>query len=159
MIKQVNTLAIIPIKIINLYIIEMAKKIIRLTEEDIHNLIRESVNKILLKETNKLYNEWYEEEDYNGHTGEPGMIRSYDIGTYYDSNAEVDAKENGFDNLEDYLKYYFDEIKTECPWYWQKIGPGYGYHGNTIFKEGGIVCKEIYGQIMFDEYPLFAGVA
>ena len=54
-------------------------------------------------------------------------------------------------DVADYLKYWFSEIKSECPWYWQKLGSGYGYHGNTIFYENGVTCKEIHGQIMFDE--------
>ena len=52
------------------------------------------------------------------------------------------------------MQYWFDEIKNECPWRWTKIGKGYGYNGTTIFREGGVVCKDIYGQIMVDEYPI-----
>lgn len=129
------------------------KKIIRLTETDLHRIIGESVKKIL-KESNELYDEWYQEEDYDGNQGEQGMIRSYDIGEYYTSNAERDAAESGFDNLEDYLQYWFDEIRQECPWYWTKVGSGYGYNGTTLFRNDGIVCKDIYGQIMVDEYPI-----
>ena len=40
---------------------------------------------------------------------------------------------------------------------WQKIGSGYGYNGDTIFQNGGIVCKDIFGQIMIDEY-LIGGI-
>lgn len=163
----------------------MKRKIIKLTEQDLHNIINESVIRILKEsdewdaflqqdddipdnvefddnediadtDGNDLYQEWYDQEDYNGKTGEPGMIRSYDIGTYYMSQAEEDAKESGYDDVADYLSYWFNEIKNECPWYWQKIGPGYGYNGNTIFKEGGLVCKDICDQIMFDEYLLQA---
>ena len=162
----------------------MKKKIIRLTEQDLHNIINESVKRILKEQDdwdahlqqdddipddinvqfedddniqgNNLYQEWYDEEDYDGKTGEPGMVRSYDIGTYYMSNAEEDAKESGYDNVAEYLSYWFNEIKPECPWYWQKIGSGYGYNGTTIFKEGGLVCKDICDQIMFDEYLMQA---
>ena len=118
--------------------------------------VKESVSKAIkkiLKEN--LYNdEFYSEEDYNGNTGEPGMVKSYDIGTYYLSQAEEDAKENGYDDVAEYLDYWFNEIKQECPWYWQKIGSGYGYNGNTIFKNGQVVCKDIFDQIIIDEYPL-----
>ena len=131
----------------------MKKKLIRLTESDLHRIIKESVNRII-NEGNELYDEWYEEEDYDGNTGTDGMIRSYDIGTYYMSNAENDAKENGFDDVAEYLEYWFDEIRQECPWYWTKIGSGYGYNGDTVFKNDGIVCKDIFGQIMIDEYPI-----
>lgn len=133
------------------------KKIIRLTENDLHNIIKKSVNRILREELgtyNGVNDEWYAEEDYDGNVGEEGMIRSYDIGTYYVGQAEQDAQENGYDDVAEYLQYWFDEIKNECPWRWTKIGRGYGYNGSTIFREGGIVCKDIYGQIMVDEYPI-----
>ena len=152
----------------------MKKRLIRITESDLHNIILSSVNRILNEEdyvsmpddydayvqpdddvpSNVLYDEWYEEEDYNGNQGEPGMIKSYDIGTYYMSQAEEDAKECGYDDVSDYLEYWFGEIQQECPWYWTKIGHGYGYNGDTIFKHDGIVCKNIFDQIMFDEYPI-----
>jgi len=131
----------------------MTKQIIRLTEGDLRNMIRETVRRII-REDNELYDEWYQEEDYDGNVGEPGMIRSYDIGTYYMDNAEKDAQENGYDNVADYLQYLFLEIQPECPWYWSKVGSGYGYNGDTVFKYDGIVCKDIYGQLMFDEYPI-----
>lgn len=128
-------------------------KKIRLTESDIHNIVKRAVRRIIRESDGRsmVYDEWLSEEDYDGHTGEPGMIRSYDIGTYYDSNAEKDARENGYEDVAKYLEDWFDEIQPDCPWYWQKIGPGYGYHGTTIFKRGGLTCKNIYGQIMFDE--------
>ena len=126
---------------------------IRLTDKQLHALIKESVRKVL-NEHNELYDEWYEEEDYNGYTGEPGMIRSYEIGTYYIDQAEEDARENGYDDVAEYLKFWFSEIQPECPWYWTKAGSGYGFNGKTIFKLDGIVCKDIYGQIMVDEYPI-----
>ena len=131
----------------------MKKQIIRLTESDLHHIIKESVKRVLV-ETNELYDEWYEEEDYDGHTGEEGMVRSYNIGTYYIDQAEEDAKENGYDDVADYLEYWFSEIQPDCPWYWTKVGSGYGYNGDTIFVNDGIVCKDIYGQIMVDEYPI-----
>lgn len=131
----------------------MAKKLIRLTESELKNIIGKSVMRILKEDGNLVYDEWYGEEDYNGNVGEKGMIRSYNIGTYYDGQAEQDAKENGYDDVAEYLRYWFNEIKPECPWEWTRIGNGYGYHGTTIFKEDGVVCKDIYGQIMIDEYP------
>ena len=158
----------------------MKCQLYRITEQDLQRMVKESVNRILTtrkkifegienvednelllndeesQEYNGVNDEWYQEEDYDGNVGSEGMVRSYDIGAYYLSNAEQDAKENGFDNVEDYLKYWFDEVKPDCPWYWQKIGSGYGYNGNTIFREGGIVCKDISGQIMVDEYPIGA---
>lgn len=131
---------------------------VRLAESDLHRIVRESVKKIIRESGQDRYNsvndEWYNEEDYDGNVGEKGMVRSYNIGTYYESQAEEDAHENGYDNLEDYLRFWWSEVQPECPWYWTKIGSGYGYHGTTIFRDGQTVCKEIYGQIMFDEYPI-----
>ena len=94
----------------------MAKRIIRLTESELKNMIGKSVMKILKEGGNLVYDEWYGEEDYNGHVGEKGMIRSYDIGTYYVDQAEQDAQESGYNDVAEYLKYWFDEIKNECPW-------------------------------------------
>lgn len=136
----------------------MTKRIIRLTESELKNMIGNSVMRILKEGGNLVYDEWYGEEDYNGHVGEKGMIRSYDIGTYYVDQAEQDAQESGYNDVAEYLKYWFDEIKSECPWEWTKIGQGYGYNGSTIFSEDGVVCKDIYGQIMIDEYPPMSGV-
>lgn len=136
----------------------MAKRIIRLTESELKNMIGNSVMRILKEGGNLVYDEWYGEEDYNGHVGEKGMIRSYDIGTYYADQAEQDAQESGYNDVAEYLKYWFDEIKSECPWEWTKIGQGYGYNGSTIFSEDGVVCKDIYGQIMIDEYPPMSGI-
>ena len=133
---------------------------IKLTESQFHTIIRESAKRIINEVStdtdapNELYDEWYEQEDYNGNTGEPGMIKSYEIGTYYMSQAEEDARECGYDNVEDYLEYWFSEIQPECPWYWTKTGGGYGYNGTTIFKNDGVVCKNIFDQIMIDEYPI-----
>ena len=129
-------------------------KQIKLSESELKDFLRESVIKSL-REMNELYQDWYNEEDYDGNVGEEGMIRSYNIGHYYLSQAEQDAKENGYgDDVAGYLKYWFGEIQSDCPWYWQKVGSGYGYNGTTIFKIGGVVCKDIYGQIMVDEYPI-----
>ena len=136
----------------------MAKRIIRLTESELKNMIGKSVMKILKEGGNLVYDEWYGEEDYNGHVGEKGMIRSYDIGTYYVDQAEQDAQESGYNDVAEHLKHWFDEIKNECPWEWTKIGQGYGYNGSTIFSENGVVCKDIYGQVMIDEYPPMSGV-
>lgn len=130
-------------------------------ENDFKNLpyVNESINRIVNESVKRVLNEtsedWYAEEDYNGQTGKEGEVKSYDIGQYYLSNAEVDAEENGYEDVAEWLKAWFFEIQPECPWYWQKMGSGYGYNGDTIFKVDGVVCKDIYGQLMFDEYPQF----
>ena len=103
--------------------------------------------------------EWYAQEDDFGKTGEYGMVRSYDIGYMILENCENNAKEMGYDNVEDYLRLWAGECTlAECPFQWQRLGSGYGYHGRTLFEaddivNGHLVCKEIYGQIMFDAYP------
>ena len=137
-----------------------SKKPMKVTEAELKQVVKEAAMKVLsetLNEVNELYQEWYDQEDYNGNVGEEGMIRSYDIGAYYIGQAEEDAAENGYDDVAEYLEYWFNEIQHDCPWYWQRIGSGYGYNGTTIFKNDGIVCKDIYGQIMVDEYPIGDG--
>ena len=96
---------------------------------------------------------FYEEEDSNGNLGENGQVKSYDIGYYSISQAEEDAKENGYDDVGEYLKYWFNEIQSECPFTWQTLGNGYGFHGTTLFTDGNVVGKLIYDQIMIDELP------
>lgn len=124
-------------------------KRIRMTEHELRNIIAESVKRVILEAQEE---DWYAEEDYDGNTGKPGMVRSYEVGYISEENAESEAEENGM-SMEDYLKEWFFEIQSECPWYWEKLGSGYGYQGDTIFCENGVTCKCIYGQIMFDEEP------
>ena len=38
------------------------------------------------------------------------------------------------------------------PFIWQRLDGGYGYNGDTIARDGNVVIKDIYGQIMVDEY-------
>ena len=78
---------------------------IKLTESQLHKIIRKSFLQIIKESNNKdFYDEdFYSEEDFNGNTGEPGMVRSYDIGYMTISNAERDAEECGYDNVEDFF--------------------------------------------------------
>lgn len=124
-------------------------KKIRLTESQLHRIIKESVRNIL-KENECV--DFYSEEDEFGNVGEPGMVKSYDIGYYGVDNAELDAKECGYENLQDYLKYWWGEVSDDTPFRWQKLGSGYGYHGEELLRLGNFVFKDIYGQLMIDEY-------
>jgi len=133
----------------------MGTKLIKLTESDLHRIVRESVARVL-KESNELYDEWYDEEDYNGDTGEYGLIRSYDLGPMYTSEMEAEADGYGMDfgdYLKYYLKYYLDEVLPECPWYWSQRSRDRNY--TTLAQWDGIVVKELpSGQIVVDEYPI-----
>ena len=124
-------------------------KKIRLTESQFNRLIKETVRNIL-KENECV--DFYSEEDEFGNVGEPGMVKSYNIGYYSVDNAMLDAKEFGYENLQDYLKFWWNEVSDDIPFTWEKLGSGYGYHGTTLPKLGNVVFKEIYGQIMVDEY-------
>ena len=124
-------------------------KKIRLTESQFKRLIKETVTNIL-KENECV--DFYSEEDEFGNVGEPGMVKSYNIGYYSVDNAMLDAKEFGYENLQDYLKFWWNEVSDDIPFTWEKLGSGYGYHGTTLLKLGNVVFKEIYGQIMVDEY-------
>lgn len=120
-----------------------------LKEEYLKRIVRNSIRQVIKESVDDFYNE----EDFNGNVGQVGMVKSYDIGHYYTDQAELDAKENGYNSLEEYLKFYWSEIGGECPWTWQRLGSGYGYNGTTLAEIDGVRFKDIYGQIMVDEYP------
>lgn len=95
---------------------------------------------------------FYAETDSEGNTGKPGMVRSYDIGWNNSvENWEHEAEEKGM-SFEDYLQEWWYEAGQECPWTWQELGHGYGYEGDEIFRVEDVVFKDIYGQLMVDEY-------
>ena len=130
------------------------KRKVRLTEGDLHKIIRKSVKRILKESIEQdALDEFYSEEDDNGNQGEEGQVKSYDVGNLNIANLEEEAEEEGM-SLEDYLKYWWSEISVEyVPFIWETLGSGYGFHGKTITTVGNVVFKEIYGQVMVDEYP------
>lgn len=130
------------------------KRKVRLTEGDLHKIIRKSVKRILKESLEQdALDEFYSEEDDNGNQGEEGQVKSYDVGNLNIANLEEEAEEEGM-SLEDYLKYWWSEISVEyVPFVWETLGSGYGFHGKTITTVGNVVFKEIYGQVMVDEYP------
>lgn len=130
------------------------KRKVRLTEGDLHKIIRKSVKRILKESLEQdALDEFYSEEDDNGNQGEEGQVKSYDVGNINITNLEEEAEEEGM-SLEDYLKYWWSEISVEyVPFIWETLGSGYGFHGKTITTVGNVVFKEIYGQVMVDEYP------
>ena len=129
------------------------KRKVRLTEGDLHKIIRKSVKRILKESLEQdALDEFYSEEDDNGNQGEEGQVKSYDVGNLNITNLEEEAEEEGM-SLEDYLKYWWSEISVEyVPFTWETLGSGYGFHGKTITTVGNVVFKEIYGQVMVDEY-------
>ena len=130
------------------------KRKVRLTEGDLHKIFRKSVKRILKESLEQdALDEFYSEEDDNGNQGEEGQVKSYDVGNLNIANLEEEAEEEGM-SLEDYLKYWWSEISVEyVPFIWETLGSGYGFHGKTITTVGNVVFKEIYGQVMVDEYP------
>ncbi len=96
--------------------------------------------------------DFYKEEDDKGEYGEPGMVKEYDI--WWNNsveNFEKEASEKGM-SLEDYLKYWWNEISCESlPFMWQILGSGYSYHGKEITRVGNVVFKDIYGQLTIYE--------
>lgn len=110
----------------------------------IQKLVKEAVE-------NEIGNEFYNEEDSEGKTGQPNQVKSYDIGYMTTEQAKQSAAEENM-SLSDYLKFWWEEVGNEVPFTWQTLGQGYGYHGDTIAKIGNVVIKDIYGQIMIDEH-------
>ena len=53
------------------------------------NIIKESLNN------------FYSEEDSNGKIGQVGQVKSYDCGYMTEPNEEVDAKESGYQSIEE----------------------------------------------------------
>lgn len=97
------------------------------------------------------HNSFYSEEDYDGNTGKPGMVRSYDIGWNNSvSSFQQSAQEENM-TLEQFLEYWWNEVSNGTPWTWQKLGSGYGFHGDTILQLGNVRFKDIHGQLMIDE--------
>lgn len=116
--------------------------------------MKQMINKMRILQENfdGSLNDFYKEEDDRGEYGEPGMVKSYDIGWNNSVESfEKEASEEGM-SLENYLKYWWNEISSEyIPFTWQKLGSGYGYHGKEITRVGNVVFKDIYGQLMVDE--------
>lgn len=108
--------------------------------------------RILQENSNGALDDFYKEADDEGKYGEPGMVKSYHIGFNNNVDAfERDAQEEGM-TLEEYLKYWWNEISSEgIPFTWQKLGSGYGFHGEELAREGNVIFKDIYGQLMVDE--------
>ena len=107
--------------------------------------------RILQENFDGSLDDFYKEEDENGNYGEPGMVKSYDIGDIYVSNTEHEAEEENM-SVEDFLKLWWNEISSEyIPFTWQKLGSGYGFHGKEITRVGNVIFKDIYGQLIVDE--------
>ena len=87
----------------------------------IRNIVKETLNRVLRESVE----DWYAEEDYDGNTGQPGQVRSYDVGYVNAQNEEMAAQEQGYEDVADFLKEWFFEIQPDCPWTWQKLGNGY----------------------------------
>jgi hypothetical protein len=117
--------------------------------------MRQMINKlnVLQEEFNGNLSDFYREADENGKFGEPGMVKSYDIGWNNSvENFEKEASEEGM-TLQAYLKYWWDEVSGEgLPFSWQKLGSGYGYNGTEVLRIGNVRFKDIYDQLMIDEY-------
>ena len=94
-------------------------------------------------------NEWYREEDISGEHGRRGMFRTYDTDGYTLADAINDAKNEGFDSLEEYLEDFADNLHGE--WCW---GSDRDYTGGykVIAKFNNWIVKEWNGQLIFDEY-------
>ena len=79
-------------------------------------------------------------------------VKSYEIGYYATSQAEEDAKENGYSNVGEWLLAWFNEINDSTLEYIiQELKNTYGYMGDTLAEQGNIRIKDIFGQIMVDE--------
>ena len=123
----------------------------------IEKLVKENLNRKVNRR--KAINEnvadsFYDEEDMNGKVGRPGMIKAFDIGHLSVENVKLDAKDNRMP-FKKYLKYWWNEINADwVPFEWIVPGKGYGHEGDVILRYGNVVFRDIFGQLMVDEYPV-----
>lgn len=103
-------------------------------------------SKHTINEVGGVMEEWYQEEDYDGNVGEPGMVRSYEPGTLYIHNFEQMAKEEGYKNWKDMFMYWWSEVKYDTPWYWVPEQNCKG--GRFLFNAEGDDVEELYEQIV-----------
>lgn len=129
----------------------MKKRVIRLTETDLHGIIKKSVNRVLKESVAGVMDEWYSEEDYDGNTGEPGMVRSYETGSLYIGNFEQMAEEEGYNSWEDALGDWWSEVRYDTPWYWYPESSCKG--GETILTIEADDIQELPGgQIVITQF-------
>ena len=120
-----------------------------ITESQLRQIVKESVKKVLRESVE----DFYAEEDEFGNVGEEGMVKSYNVGGLDNiANWEEEASTEGI-TLEQYLKFWWENAGYENPFTWERLGHGYGFHGDTILRLGNVVFKDIYGQLMINEYP------
>lgn len=92
----------------------MAKKVIRLNESDLHTMIKEAVNQILLKEGGNLYGTFDDSTKFtNSNTKWRGVDGTTYIwhGEWSDPEVWYDDKEINYNDLEDYM---WVEYKNDC---------------------------------------------
>lgn len=120
-----------------------------ITESQLRQIVKESIKRVLRESVE----DFYAEEDEFGNVGEEGMVKSYNVGGLDNiANWEEEASTEGI-TLEQYLKFWWENAGYESPFTWERLGPGYGFHGDTLLRLGNVVFKDIYGQLMIDEYP------
>lgn len=127
----------------------------RINEGQIKAIVRESLKKALREDVGDSF---YDEKDDYGNVGEIGQVRSYETGYNSLGSWEKEAEEEGMP-LDKFIQWWFDEVNDGTMQFtWQTLGNGYGYKGHEIcsfqnkITGGKVVVKEIYGQVMIDEY-------
>lgn len=128
---------------------------VELNESQLRRIIKETVHNILYNNVDAFY----DEEDSEGNVGQPGQVRSYDLGNgWYIDNLKQEAEEEGIP-LEEYLETWFREVNDGTMQFtWETLGSGYGYHGDEIcsfenkITGGEVVFIDVYDQIMCHEY-------
>ena len=137
--------------------IMMSKKLIRLTEGDLHKIVKESVKKIIKEFGSFDVNNWHNTEDMGGYTGKPKMFKLYDTGDWSVEEAEQQAREEGI-TLEELFKECLDGWEREgglskiFDFSWCSDSDFIG-GSRDIFRYKNFVVKEWEEEIYFTEYP------
>lgn len=135
----------------------MKKQLIRLTESDLHKIVKESVKKIIKEFGSFDINDWYNTEDMGGYTGERGMFKLYNTGDWSVEEAEQQVREEGI-TLEELFKECIDGWEREgglskiLDFSWFSDSDFIG-GSRDIFRYKNFVVKEWEGEIYFTEYP------